>query len=185
VAADKAAKDTAAALAIADNEKAMTKLAEIELEQEKMEKTQRKAVIYNRPGAVANTVTAASQKGSNQTDAMDTDEGLSHLMEMDDEDKKDEDNDQRDLEDNDNSDTEKGSIKKVILTNFLSIVSSDIAYPEASEQEKGAIEESCCKEERCSSQKGRWEKTVHRDVMSYLSDSSPFSLMTEVPLLHH
>jgi hypothetical protein len=111
IAADKAIKESEAAITAAVEEKTLARLTEIELEQESAEKTRLKEIIRKRPAAATNT-TDATQSDDNPTGMMevDSDENLSHLLDVDDSGNSDDDKDQSDT---DGSDTEKEATKKV------------------------------------------------------------------------
>ena len=120
VAAEKAMKESEAAIAAAVEEKTLTRLAEIEMEQESMEKIRVKQIVRKRPAATDATDASHWQgdASGNTTGVMDVDsddEDLSQLMDVDNS-GNDSDDDQ-----SDGSDTEKEvATKKVtILVRFF------------------------------------------------------------------
>jgi hypothetical protein len=120
MAADRAKKEAEAAIAAAVDEKTLTRLAEIEMEQAEAEKIRLKEIIRKQPAAATNTADSeASQEdgGSDSSAGMDIDsyEDLSHLMNVDDSDDSGDDND---LNDDSDSETEREAAKKVTLTVF-------------------------------------------------------------------
>lgn len=110
VAAEKAAKEAKETIAAATEDRALTKLAEIELEQEKIESTRRKAVIHKHPATKAAVDTPGED--SIQLADMDTGEDLTELM---DEEMKEIDDDESD-QDDDEMDSER--VKKVSYTSL-------------------------------------------------------------------
>lgn len=119
IAADKATKESEAAIAAAVEEKTLTRLAEIEMEQESVEKIRLEDIIRKRPAAsaAATNITDTAQGDDNPT-GMNVDSGveedLSHLMDVD---YSSDSNDDDDLSDGSDS-TEKEATKKVKLPVF-------------------------------------------------------------------
>ena len=109
IAADKAIKESEAAIAAAVEEKTLVRLADIELEQERAEKTRLQGIIRKRPAAATNTTDA--WEDGNPTGMMDVDsaEDLTHLMDVDD-------SGDSDCDDDDQSESD--ATKKVTLPGF-------------------------------------------------------------------
>ena len=115
VAAEKAIKESKAAIAAAVDEKILARLAEIEMEQESTEKKRLEEIIRKRPAAATMTDTTDAAQGDvsgNPTGMdVDSDEDLSQLMmDVDNSGDSESDDDQ-----SDGSDTEKEATKKVRL----------------------------------------------------------------------
>jgi hypothetical protein len=120
VAAEKVAKVAKVTIATATEQRVLTELAELELEQEKMDTAQREVIIHRRPATKASTDTPGED--SLQAD-INTSEDLTELIDEEMEkfdnsdDESDEDDDETD-EDDDELGAKKGVTKKVSYTSL-------------------------------------------------------------------
>jgi hypothetical protein len=194
IAADKAIKESEAAIAAAVEEKTLTRLAEIELEQESMEKIRLEEIIRKRPHCAPAAATNITDSDAAQGDVShgdnptsmnvdsEVEEDLSHLMDVDYSGDSDDDNDLSD----DSDSTEKETTKKVLLPVFDCVVSTNITSRNRQTRKEVFWQKSQPRRKRFNrkSQVAKKSELISRGRARPLSISVSDSPRTGMPLDH-